>query len=92
MRARVHGVVCPDGVEIDRAELRASFVLVGTTGRLSVDYRGPVPDLFQSGREVVIEGAMNERGVFEADVLMTKCSSKYEGHNGVELGEPGLGS
>jgi cytochrome c-type biogenesis protein CcmE len=27
---------------------------------------------------VVIEGSMREDGVFGADVLMTKCGSKYE--------------
>jgi cytochrome c-type biogenesis protein CcmE len=42
-----------------------------------VRYRGPVPDLFGAGRQVVVEGTMSD-GVLEADVLLTKCASKYE--------------
>src|SRR5690606_10510622 len=78
-RARVHGTVALEGVDSRPAELFASFDLVGVTGRLAVEYQGPVPDLFQPGREVVVEGACDDSGVFQADVLLTKCASKYEG-------------
>lgn len=80
VRSRLHGLVGVDGFELGRADLRARFELVGASHHVSVEYRGAIPDLFQVGREVVVEGAMDERGVFEADTLMTKCSSKYEGH------------
>lgn len=91
VRARVHGMVAAEGVELNRAELWARFTLVGGTRRLTVEYRGAVPELFQAGREVVVEGAMNQGGTFEADLLLTKCSSKYEGHKGTtaDTGERG---
>ena len=78
-RARVHGTVALENVDSRPAELFARFDLLGATERLTVEYQGPVPDLFQPGREVVVEGARDESGVFKADVLLTKCASKYEG-------------
>ena len=48
------------------------------TARAPVLYHGTVPDLFQSGRDVLVEGRM-QNGVFVAvpGSLMTKCPSKY---------------
>jgi cytochrome c-type biogenesis protein CcmE len=46
--------------------------------RIDVAYRGSVPDLFKTGRHVVVEGTMRQ-GVFVAKPgsLVTKCPSKY---------------
>jgi len=43
-----------------------------------VVYKGTVPDLFKTGREVVVDGKLRN-GVFVAvpDTLVTKCPSKY---------------
>jgi cytochrome c-type biogenesis protein CcmE len=43
-----------------------------------VVYRGSVPDLFDKGRSVRLEGQLRN-GVFvgKADTLLTKCPSKY---------------
>ena len=48
------------------------------TATTRVLYRGTVPDLFQSGRDVLVDGRMRN-GVFVAvpGSLMTKCPSKY---------------
>ena len=45
---------------------------------VAVVYRGSVPDLFQSGRQVYMRGELRN-GVFvaEPDSLVTKCPSKY---------------
>lgn len=88
-RARVHGVVATAGADVRPAELFAKFDLLGETSSLPVEYRGPVPDLFEPGREVVVEGARDERGVFVADVLMTKCASKYESDPGTHTAQGG---
>ncbi len=38
------------------------------------------PDLFKDGAEVVLEGHLARGGtVFEADKVMAKCPSKFEG-------------
>jgi cytochrome c-type biogenesis protein CcmE len=43
-----------------------------------VVYKGSVPDLFKTGREVVVDGRLRN-GVFVAvpNTLVTKCPSKY---------------
>jgi cytochrome c-type biogenesis protein CcmE len=46
------------------------------TATVPVVYRGSVPDLFATGRDVSVEGTLQE-GVFVADTLVTKCPSKY---------------
>lgn len=77
--ARIFGVVSDD---ITRPEngLGADFTaydLEKPQIRIKVSYRGVVPDTFEKGSEVIIEGGMHE-GVFAAKTLMTKCPSKYE--------------
>ena len=58
------------------------FVLRNVKGhpaaRVPVSYTGSVPDLFRSGREVVVEGTLRD-GTFVAKpgTLSTKCPSKY---------------
>ena len=49
------------------------------TERVTVVYRGTVPDQFKVGRELMVKGAL-ENGVFVAqrDSMVTKCPSKYE--------------
>ena len=46
-----------------------------------VRYRGAVPDTFKPGAEVIVEGAMEDGGAFNAKTLMTKCPSKYQKEN-----------
>ena len=56
------------------------FQLRDVKGNASIPvvYRGSVPDLFKTGREVRVEGRLVD-GVFVAkrDSLRTKCPSKY---------------
>ena len=49
-----------------------------TAARVPVSYTGTVPDLFRTGREVVVEGSLRN-GTFVANpgTLSTKCPSKY---------------
>jgi len=48
------------------------------TASVPVVYHGTVPDLFRTGREVVVEGKL-ANGIFKAkdNTLATKCPSKY---------------
>jgi cytochrome c-type biogenesis protein CcmE len=49
---------------------------VSGTATVPVVYRGSVPDLFRTGRDVSVEGQLRN-GVFVADKLVTRCPSKY---------------
>lgn len=77
-RVRLHGLVEPEGLEVQPLDLKARFHLGGSTERLPVEYRGQMPGLFAPGTQVVVEGQLDAGGTFQADVLLTKCASKYE--------------
>jgi cytochrome c-type biogenesis protein CcmE len=81
-RVRLCGVVVKEKCIVDPAALTASFVLKGTSATVPVTYHGTIPDLFAPGRDVEIEGRRDPAGIFQADVLMTKCASKYESKTG----------
>jgi cytochrome c-type biogenesis protein CcmE len=51
--------------------------------RVPVVYKGSVPDLFRSGRDISVTGKL-QNGVFvaERDSLVTKCPSKYAPDSG----------
>jgi cytochrome c-type biogenesis protein CcmE len=57
------------------------FRLRDVKGRTTVPvvYTGSVPDLFKTGRDVVVDGRLRN-GIFMAvpDTLVTKCPSKYQ--------------
>jgi cytochrome c-type biogenesis protein CcmE len=77
-RVRLHGTVATDGFSANAGLLVATFQLQGHAQRVPVEYRGAIPELFKAGGDVVVEGRLDGAGVFQADVLMTKCASKYE--------------
>jgi cytochrome c-type biogenesis protein CcmE len=43
-----------------------------------VEYRDALPDTFTEDSEVVLEGRLDDNGVFQATTLLTKCGSRYE--------------
>jgi cytochrome c-type biogenesis protein CcmE len=81
-RIRLHGRAGVEGFESAPGLLQARFQLVGETGHVPVLYSGVVPDMLQADRDVVVEGRLDEAGVFQADILLTKCASKYETADG----------
>lgn len=81
-RVRLHGKVGSKEFAVDRAGLEAQFELCGTAHSLRVAYTGVIPEMFDAGRDVVVEGHRDANGLFVADTLMTKCASKYESGDG----------
>jgi len=53
------------------------------TKKLKVVYEDIKPDMFTNGRDVLIDGQM-ENGVVIASSILTQCPSKYEPKDGVE--------
>ena len=74
---RLAGKVKPGTVSKDMQQMQLSFVLAGTANELPVTYTGVVPDNFAEGIEVVVEGRLEPSGTFNAQMLMTRCESKY---------------
>lgn len=86
-KVRLAGQVAEEGLEHRVGRLGAQFQLKGAASTVPVSYKGIVPDLFKANCEVVVEGRMGANGVFQAELLMTKCASKYESgeHGGKAL-------
>lgn len=78
---KVGGRVVPGTVQFDQTTLDLRFQVVDIASgktQFPVHYTGPLPDTFQEGRDVVIEGQYTSAGTFEATTVLTKCGSRYE--------------
>lgn len=77
-RLRVGGEVVPGSVQWDARELNLSFRIGDDRSSILVSYQGVVPDSFQPGKEVIVEGSYRGNGMFRATTIMPRCPSKYE--------------
>ncbi len=76
-KVRVSGTVVNGSIQ---NELNDSlrFTIEAGEGSLDVEYDGIIPDIFTDGVEAVVEGKLSRDNVFEADLLLAKCPTKYE--------------
>ncbi len=78
-RVRIGGVVADGSITLSSTnKLEVVFTLKEGDSFLPVEFIGTRPDLFKNGAEVIVEGLYQE-GSFHADILQTKCASRYEG-------------
>ena len=75
---RLAGLVKQGSINRDVEKMDLQFTLSGSDNEIPVQYRGSIPDNFVEEGEVVIEGRLDTSGVFQAEMLMTKCESKYK--------------
>jgi cytochrome c-type biogenesis protein CcmE len=75
---RVAGGIAPGTIVIEQSTRTLKFDVQDEGGQIPVIYKGTVPDTFQEGNDVVVEGKLGEDGVFEAKTIVVKCPSKYE--------------
>lgn len=77
-QVRLGGKVMPGTVSQDPANRMLEFMVMDEQGRsLPVSYQGAVPDAFEEGGDVVLEGKLSQAGLFRADTLLAKCPSKF---------------
>ena len=77
-RIRVAGKVGTQAISWDAQTRVTTFTLVeGEADSLKVVYQGVVPDAFEAGVDVVVEGKYSLSGPFEADQLIAKCPTRY---------------
>ncbi|HEV2954398.1 MAG TPA: cytochrome c maturation protein CcmE [Candidatus Dormibacteraeota bacterium] len=74
---RMLGVVGPDVQHVDGG-LEVHFTAQQGNQDIPVVYRGVVPDIFQPGISVVVDGKLGADGRFVADQLLTKCPSRFQ--------------
>lgn len=80
-RIRVVGRVTEDEIAYTlEPEIKLLFSIQdpsGGDGKVQVQYNGLRPDMFEPGRDVIIDGRFSD-GVLIAAQLLTQCPSKYE--------------
>lgn len=75
---RLGGIVADGSIQWDAKKLLLTFQVVDDKSAIPVFYQGVVPDTFENGVEIVVEGTYSPEGRFEATTLLPKCPSKYE--------------
>ncbi len=75
---RVAGIVQAGSIVRDDQKQTIRFVITDSGQSLPVVYNGIVPDIFQPGLTVVVEGHYTGQGPFQAQTLLTKCPSKFQ--------------
>ena len=76
---RVKGEVAEGSVVGEEGELGRSFRVAHKGKQLDVRYEKALPDTFKDGVEVVVQGEVDDDYVLQADEVMVKCPSRYEG-------------
>lgn len=75
---RIKGTVAHGTHQNAKGSSEHRFVVEGEINKISVYYKGPIPDVFKEGGEVVATGRLDARGLFTATEVTAKCPSKYE--------------
>lgn len=78
---KVSGKVLPGSYEKVEGQLLHRFSVMDledNSVHFPVEYDNVLPDTFSEDVDVVIQGRFDDRGVFQATEVLTKCGSRYE--------------
>lgn len=76
-QTKLGGRVVEGSVLWEKGTSTVSFSLTDGKETLPITYTGVVPDSFQEGTDVIVEGKLGVDGQFQASTLLAKCASKY---------------
>ena len=76
---RIKGKVEPGSIRGEDGKLGFAFRVTEGGKSLEVRYDKALPDTFEAGREVVAQGEVDRGYVLQADEVLVKCPSRYEG-------------
>ena len=71
------GCVKPGSVVRSKENLDVSFVITDGVANVPVVFSGILPDLFAEGEAAVINGKIDDKGVFVADQVLAKHDETY---------------
>ena len=75
---RAGGMVLDGSVRRADDSLAVAFMLTDHQGsEFAVSYTGILPDLFREGQGILVEGTLNQNGVFEAVEVLAKHDENY---------------
>ena len=80
-KVRIKGLVMHGSYKNDKGSSEHRFNVEGEQHRVPVYFKGPIPDVFKEGAEVVATGTFDKTGVLTATEVTAKCPSKYEESN-----------
>lgn len=75
---KIGGQVVEGSVRWEKGSSSVEFQITDGTQTLPIRYAGVVPDAFQPGAGVILEGKLGADGSFQASTMLAKCASKYE--------------
>lgn len=87
---RVNGKLVPNSFQRDSEGTIAKFTLTDGDGLLELPavHDGVVPDLFfNEHSEIVLQGLYDQNGIFQSQLVVVKCPSKYESLASKQLDE-----
>ena len=71
------GCVRPGSVLRSKESLEVSFVLTDGSANVPVTFSGILPDLFAEGEAAVINGVVDDKGIFRAEEVLAKHDENY---------------
>ncbi len=77
-QVKIGGKVVDGTIEWDRGSSAVRFTVSDGQKNMLVTYKGVVPDSFQPGADVILEGKVQADSSFAATTMLAKCASKYE--------------
>ena len=76
-QVRVIGKVADAPISWNPESLELEFAITESRDTLSVLYEGAKPSGFKVGADILVEGMLEDDGLFHASQLLMKCPSKY---------------
>ena len=77
-KVRVKGTVVHGSYKNEKGSSEHRFSVQGEQHQIKVYFKGPIPDVFKEGGEVVATGQFGEGDLLTATEVTAKCPSKYE--------------
>jgi len=76
-RIRVGGMVKEGSFASAEDSLKVSFAATDYATDVTIYYEGILPDLFREGQGIVVEGAIDAAGLFQASRVLAKHDENY---------------
>jgi cytochrome c-type biogenesis protein CcmE len=74
---RIGGMVKEGSVESLSDSLQVRFIATDYASDVAIHYEGILPDLFREGQGVVVEGQVDNAGIFQASRVLAKHDENY---------------
>ncbi len=74
---RIGGLVEDGSIKREADGLTVRFAITDTAKVIPVAYRGTLPDLFKEGKGAVVQGTLEDDGLFRASEVLAKHDENY---------------